>query len=210
MINILKNGTYQVPSLLITNYGQLGITEKEVMLLIYLMNTDTMFNPKSIGNMIHMELPEILEFMNSLESKGLVKLEMRNNKGVREEHVNIDGLYEKLAFTLVQEPQKKEATTTLFDAFETEFARPLSPIEYELINGWKENDFSDEMIVLALKEAVYNGVTNLRYIDKILYEWKKKGIQTKEQVEKSKVKFQAKKESNKQELFDYDWLEDNA
>ena len=85
----------------------------------------------------------------------------------------------------------------------------MSPIEYELINGWKENDFSDELITLALKEAVYNGVTNLRYIDKILYEWKKKGIRTKEQVEQSRVAFKSKKEE-KQELFDYDWLDDNA
>ena len=49
-------------------------------------------------------------------------------------------------------------------------------MEYEIINAWLEKSYSEEMIIGALKEAVYNGVNNLRYIDKILYEWSKKGF----------------------------------
>ena len=58
---------------------------------------------------------------------------------------------------------------------------------------------------MALKEAVFNGVSNLRYIDKILYEWKKKGLNSKEDVENNRLQFQQKK-VEKKELFDYDWL----
>ena len=49
----------------------------------------------------------------------------------------------------------------------------------------------------------------INYIDKILYEWGKKGIKTKLDVENNRKNFkenQSKKE--KLELFDYDWLED--
>ena len=62
------------------------------------------------------------------------------------------------------------------------------------------------MITLALKEATYNGVSSLRYIDKIIYEWGKKGIKTKEQVEKDRKQFKNNENNNKKELFDYDWL----
>lgn len=209
IIHILEHGTYQIPSLLITNYKELKISDIEFITLIYLMNTDSMFAPKEIGNALQLSLEEVLETISSLESKGFIKIEMKKRREVREEHINLEGIYQKLAFSYVEEPKEKESTSNLFTTFETEFARPLSPIEYELINGWKENDFTDELIILALKEAVYNGVTNLRYIDKILYEWKKKGIRTKEQVEQSRVTFKSKKEE-KQELFDYDWLDDNA
>jgi len=41
-----------------------------------------------------------------------------------------------------------------------------------------------------------------------LYEWKKKGFQTKQDVEKDRANYQAKK-VEKKELFDYDWLNDN-
>ena len=53
-------------------------------------------------------------------------------------------------------------------------------MEYEIIKGWISDKFSYEIIVKALKEAVYNQVTNLNYIDKILYDWNKKGIKNKE------------------------------
>ena len=79
-------------------------------------------------------------------------------------------------------------------------------MEYEIIQSWCGGEFSQELIVLALKEATYNGANNLRYIDKILYEWKKKGIKTKEDVEKQKNEFHKKKELQTKELFDYDWL----
>ena len=81
-------------------------------------------------------------------------------------------------------------------------------MEYEIINAWLDNSFNEELVILALKEATYNGVSNLRYIDKILYEWEKKGIKTKEDVEKERKKFESKKVESK-ELFDYDWLNDN-
>ena len=81
-------------------------------------------------------------------------------------------------------------------------------MEFEIINGWVDNGYSEELIKLALKEATYNGVSNLRYIDKIIYEWGKKGIKTKEDVENNRKQF--KNNNNKKELFDYDWLNDSG
>ena len=65
---------------------------------------------------------------------------------------------------------------------------------------------SDINIKGALKEAVFNNVRNLRYIDKILSEWEKKGFKSVDEVDS----YLKKKELNnpKQELFDYNWLED--
>ena len=56
----------------------------------------------------------------------------------------------------------------------------------------------DEIIKGVLKEAILNNVRNLKYIDKIVYEWSKNGV-------KKKIK----EEKSNNELFDYDWLEDN-
>ena len=48
---------------------------------------------------------------------------------------------------------------------------------------------------------------NLKYIDKILYEWKKKGINNEQDIEKNKKEFQKKKLDT--ELVDYDWLNED-
>ena len=85
-------------------------------------------------------------------------------------------------------------------------------MELEFINAWVKSGTPKELILGALREAVYNGVRQFRYIDKIIYEWGKKGFKTMDDVnnhlknrreEKNKDKVISKKE---QEISDYDWL----
>jgi len=211
VVNLIEKGTINFPRLLLLNYKDLKLTSDELILIIYLINESDVFNPKKIALDMKLKLTEVLETVNNLEEKGILSISVRKVNNIREDYINLKNLYSKLAFFVINENIiKEEKKENLFDCFEKEFARTLSPVEYELINGWKEIGYSEELIILALKEAVFNGVTNLRYIDKILYEWKKKGINNKDDVEKNKEKFQNKnKKSEKKELIDYDWLNDS-
>ena len=202
VIDILKNGNISFPKMLLTNYKKLKITEKELIVLIYLID-DNEFDPERIATDLNIKPIDVLTLVSSLSKKDIVKLESVTNNNVCEEYVCLDELYNKLAISLM-ENETESKDTTLFDKFEKEFGRTFSPIEYEIIGAWIEGDFSEELILLALKEAIYNGVSNLRYIDKILYEWNKKGIKSKEDIEKEREKFS--KKDSKKEVFDYDWL----
>ena len=82
-----------------------------------------------------------------------------------------------------------------------------------MINGWLISGTPEEIVLGALREAIYNGVSNFRYIDKIIYEWEKKGFKTMDDVnkhirsrreDKNKDKVITKKE---QDILDYDWLD---
>lgn len=208
MIEILRNNI-TIPRILISRYKELNINEKDLIVLIYLLNEkDNKFNPSKISEDLNYNLPEVLEAIETLNKEDLIMIETKKEDNVIEEVINYDNLYKKLAYLIINSEKKEEPKTNIYDQFENEFSRTLSPIEYELINGWIEADFSEEIINCALKEAVFNGVSNLRYIDKILYEWKKKGINTKEEVEKDKKNFHNKK-TEKKEMFDYDWLNEN-
>ncbi|MEG0380950.1 MAG: DnaD domain protein, partial [Kurthia sp.] len=89
----------------------------------------------------------------------------------------------------------------------------------ETITMWIDEDRHDiKLIKQALKEAVLNEKMNLKYIDRILFEWKKKNITTsKEAVEQSK-KFREHnmKSVNHEKVEDapvkkapfYNWLEE--
>ena len=210
VLNIIKNGTIIVTRLLINNYRNLKINDFELILLIYLLNEKVLsYNPKKISSDLNVTLEEVLIAMDSLSSNDIIKVDIKKINNIREEVINLDSLYNKLGFLIVNEEVSSEVkSSNIYDIFEQEFARTLSPMEYQIINGWLEDKMSEEVIISALKEAIYNGVSNLRYIDKILYEWKKKGLTTKELVEKNKTDFVSKKEEKK-ELFDYNWLDDN-
>ena len=66
----------------------------------------------------------------------------------------------------------------------------MSTVNYQIqgqnliINAWIDKGFSEELVIAALKEAVYNGANTLRYIDKVLYEWNRKGIKSPSDINK--------------------------
>ena len=68
--------------------------------------------------------------------------------------------------------------------------------------------YNEDLILAALKEAVYNGATNIRYIDTILYEWNKKGLKTKEDVDNYLNNRYENKKLEETGVFDYNWLDD--
>lgn len=207
VIDLLKSTNIQISKQLLFNYKKLNITDLEFIVIIYLIN-ENIYNPKQIGIDLDIPFPEVLEIINSLTEKSIIKVELVKVNNIRTEVINLDNLYEKLAFLIIKEEKDEEKPKSLFDTFETELGRTLSPMDYEIINGWLTTT-SEEIVLLALKEAVYNGVSNFRYIDRIINEWNKKGIKTKEDVEKNRQDFK-NKNNKKQELFDYDWLNDNG
>ncbi len=208
MIHLLQDHIV-IPKLLLLHYKQLKMDEKETILMIYLMQEHyCAFNPKKISTDLSYSLPEVMSMIDHLATEGLLEIETKKINNVREEFLNLESLYKKIAYFVVNDEIDETESTNLYDLFEQEFGRPLSPIEYEIIHGWLDGGYKEEIIIMALKEATFNGVSNLRYIDKILYEWKKKGIATKEQIEQNRTQFQSKK-IEKKELFDYDWLNDN-
>jgi len=206
VIKCLKNN-YIIPSILITSYNKLNLTEKEVIFLIHLINkNDLEFNPILLAQELNIDMTEVLKIIGELNNKDILKIDHAIENNIHKEVINLDLIYNKLGFLLVND-KEEEKENNLYDLFEKEFGRTLSPMEYEIINAWVDN-YDKNIIIEALKEAVYNNVSNLRYIDKILSEWSKKGIKTVEDIEKDKKEFINNKK-NKKELFEYDWLNSN-
>ena len=203
VVNLLKDKDITIPKLLLKNYKKLNINESELIILIFLINSYE-YNPKVIADDMDIKLPLLLEMISGLESKGILKIELKDINGINTEVCNLNNLYEKLSLLVIKKEDAKD-NKSIYDVFETELGRTLSPIEYELVSDWL-NDNTEEILKLALKEATYNGVSNFRYIDRIIHEWKKKGIKTKDDVIKNNEEFRKNKSIKKQELFDYDWL----
>ena len=206
ILDALKGRVYQIPQLLLFNYRKLGLSELELIVIMYIYNDNDSinYNPKKISNDLDLDVKKVIEVINNLVEKGFLNIELIKINNVRTEVINLDLMYEKLAFIIMKKDTKKE--TNIFETYETELGRALSPTEYEIINSWLDSGYSEELILLALKEAVYNGVSNFRYIDRIIFEWAKKGIKNKDDVEKNRKEFKKSKENK--ELFDYDWLND--
>ncbi len=206
VISLIKDNNLVVPKLLLYNYKSLKLNELELVILIYLINEkDLTFNPKKISEDLNMSLEDVMNVFEKLISNDIIKIDNKKINNVRTEIVNLDSLYLKLSYLIMDEEEKE---STIYDIFESKFGRTLSPMEYTIIGGWLETGYTEELILLALDEAVYNGVFKLNYIDKILYEWDRKGIKNKADKEKNDTEFK-KNRSSKKEVVDYDWLGEN-
>jgi len=185
---------------------------------------------------------QLSSLFNRLHKEKYLEIQTYQSKdGMMGERYSLEPLWEKLvAFLTLEEStalQETAATSELqettwppeelapdrqkklegevYRRFEQEFGRPLSPMECETIGYWLDEDHYDiQFIFLALREAVISGKLSLRYIDRILFEWKKNGFKTVEQIKDHAKKFrqQSKQKSKEQpeaskEFSFYNWLE---
>jgi DnaD and phage-associated domain len=180
--------------LLILKYKSLDLNEEEVMvllLIISLQNQDVKtITPQLLSDYMSLSVSKIDYIIVQLIKKALIVLDNIS--------ISIEPLYDNLLKSKEEVIREETKKLNLIETFENEFARTLSPMEMETIMEWKQKDYKDEHILLALKEATLSNVHSLRYIEKILIDWAKHGVKTSKN-------HRVEKEEETIELVDYKW-----
>ena len=209
ILNLLQDKPIVVPRILFNNYKRLNINEEEliIIMLIISLGNKIEYNPDIFVNELNIEKYKVMEIINNLISKNIISLDMVKNGRKMEEYISLSVLYDKLLNLVIDNnDEDKEIDGSVFTIFENELGRTLSPMEFEQIKEWITTYKNEELIIYALKEAVLNGVSSFRYMDKILDDWNRKGYKNKEDIIKDKSNYRKKK--NNIEAFDMDWLND--
>ena len=206
---LIKSKTITIPLYVMRMYKEFNLSLDEIILLFYLYDKDNeTFNPIMIANDLNFELVNVMDEIAKIVKKGLLNVATKtNDSGIKEEVVDLSPLFNKITLKVIDELNKDEETNiNVYSILEEEFNRKLTPMECEMVDDWKKNDYSNELIKEAVREATLNGVNSLRYIDKILYEWSKKGYKKKEDIKRNDYKEETKE---KVEIYDWDWLDSN-
>ena len=205
VFNTLKEKDFIVKSYLLKVSVSLNLNLNDFILLIYFTNQEEpTLNIDNIKKYTYLTEEAIMESYTKLIAINLIEITMKKDvNGLVHEVINLDNIIKSVTSDITREHKKNEKTN-LFSLFEKEFVRPLSPMEYEIINEWIRSGISEELISEALKEAILNGVKSIRYIDKILLSWKEKGYKSASDVRTSLKK----EDESTPELFSYNWLED--
>ncbi len=180
---IIKKKDYIIKQEMFNIIKEYKLTLEEFLLLVYFLNQDIpTFDIETISKTINITVNKILDSFTILTNKGLINLNVINEGNKVLEVIDVDYTYKAMVSQIEVNDNKEVKSTNIYETFEKEFSRTLSPMEYELINNWLNQNISEDLIKGALKEAIYNGVTNFRYIDKIIYEWNRKGFKTMDEV----------------------------
>ncbi|PSL50538.1 DNA replication protein DnaD [Salsuginibacillus halophilus] len=225
IVNLLKQEALAVPKFMLDYYKTIGLKDEEMMLLLHVYRFQdegrNFPTPEEISSCMAVSVETCMHQLRRLMQRGYLSIEEKQDeRGVRYEYYTLDGLYEQIAAAMTFETNTAEDEAAaagereLYEMFEKEFSRPLSPMECETISMWIDQDRYDfQLIQEALKEAVISGKLNLRYIDKILFEWQKNNIQTVAQARAHSSKFRTRKRPESEKTAaapkypTYNWLE---
>lgn len=221
-----KEGSISIPSFLITHFKNLKLTESELVLILQVIsyqNKGIDFpTPEELSSRMTTNADICANMLRNLVQKGFINIiDDHNSEGIRYEKYSLQPLWEKLIDQFLfmkkmeESTNKRTSENDVYICFESEFGRPLSPYEIETLSMWIDDDAHDPSIIkAALKEAVISGKLNFRYIDRILFEWKKNGVKTLEQAKNYGLKFRQKnlqqpnyQKQSTESVPIYNWLE---
>lgn len=216
----LEQGAVNVPTLLLHWYARIGLTEVDMMLLVHLMafkekEHNDLPAVEDLQARMSAAPEEIAASLEKLVGEEWIAIAASEDPetGLPYESYDISNVHTRLAAVvadwarqeahLEQEAARAEADgfghgqagaesgqPNLFDLFEAEFGRPLTPMEIETINGWLDKDkFPEPLIVAALKESVFAGKLHFRYIDRTLANWARQRIRTPEEAREYASRF---------------------
>ncbi|UCZ54817.1 DnaD domain-containing protein [Bacillus shivajii] len=230
IIQLQMSQPFAIPSALMTHYSQLGLSEVQFMILMHIRQFEQEGNmfptPYELQERMYIDESNCTNELKELLRSGFIAIEEKKDEdGKLSEAFSLKPLFEKFVLLLNDKQNDKQQFTKqqlegqLFRRFEEEFARPLSPMELEMISMWLDDDAHDpEIIEAALREAVVSSKLNFRYIDRILFDWKKNGVKTIQQAKEHGEKVrqhhekrfqnrtQATPQSDKVKHPQYNWL----
>lgn len=199
----LRKKDFVVKNYLVKVSHKYSLDLNDMLLLIYFMNQE---NPsldfEHITKTIYLTEEEAMKSYDRLLELSLVESKtIKNEAGVMDEIISTDNIF-RFATEEIQKKIKSETKNSIFEEIESEFGRPLSPMEYEVIDGWL-GKYDESLIHEALKEAVFSNAKSLRYITRILVAWTDKGYKKATDIRREKDM-----DNTMVDLFTYDWMND--
>ncbi|RAZ70203.1 DnaD domain-containing protein [Planococcus maitriensis] len=221
----IEQGNVTISQLFFQFYRRLKISDEEAIMLLQIHSFQQAGNafptPDEIASRMSASQNGVTTMLQKLMQQGYLSIRQETADGMLTETISLQPLWDKLVDCLElqahteKEHTQKEQEGEIFQLFEQEFGRFLSPMEIETISMWMDQDgHTPEIIRMALKEAVIAQKISLRYVDRILFEWKKKNIRTSSQVSRHANSFREKniriqpQESTAKKVQFYNWLEE--
>lgn len=175
--------------LLLEYYRKLRLNENElatILMIDHLLGQkNTLVTPDLLSLKMSLTSKELDKIFVDLIERGYLLFDTGKNIKVSLKPLK-KKLYEVFEETLTKEhetkvsEEKMKVLQNIYQVFEKELNRPLSPLEISLIGEWVDNGYSDERIIEALRTALSKGKKTLKSVDKILLQW-----QARDDIEKS-------------------------
>ena len=206
-LSAYKTGNLVLPTELLFHFHEIFDNSDDFLVwqFFYLQNTTSLeeISPVQIAESIGKSVAEVNRSMSNLTEKGLLQYKTIALNGEIEAVFDALPALERLEeivenHSSVAQTISQNVLKDLVETFQQELGRLLTPFEIEdLTKTIQDDKTSPELVTAALREAVFNGKANWKYIQAILRNWRREGITTVAQVE---VKREEREATNPQNI----------
>ena len=192
-LSAYKTGNLVLPTEILFHFHEIFDNSDDFLVwqFFYLQNTTSLeeISPNRIAESIGKSVTEVNRSMSNLTEKGLLQYKTIVLNGEIEAVFDALPALERLdeiveSHSTVVQPISQNNLKDLVETFQRELGRLLTPFEIEdLTKTIQDDKTSPELVTAALREAVFNGKANWKYIQAILRNWRREGITTVSQVE---------------------------
>ena len=139
LVDLIKDKPLVIPRFIFNNYKKMGLTEEELIILIYLINVDgkIVYNPEMFVTELQIEKFKAMEIMNNLVEKKMISFYLEKNNNVSEEYISLELFYDHLSKLMLNKEEEVKVNTSIFFVFEviTADINPLvEPFVKNLVN----------------------------------------------------------------------------
>lgn len=205
-LSAYKTGNLVLPTELLFHFHEIFDNSDDFLVwqFFYLQNTTSLeeISPVQIAESIGKSVAEVNRSMSNLTEKGLLQYKTIALNGEIEAVFDALPALERLDeivenHSSVAQAVSQNVLKDLVEIFQQELGRLLTPFEIEdLTKTIQDDKTSPELVTAALREAVFNGKANWKYIQAILRNWRREGITTVAQVEAKREEREAANPQN--------------
>ena len=205
-LSAYKTGNLVLPTELLFHFHEIFDNSDDFLVwqFFYLQNTTSLeeISPVQIAESIGKSVAEVNRSMSNLTEKGLLQYKTIALNGEIEAVFDALPALERLDeivenHSSVAQAVSQNVLKDLVETFQQELGRFLTPFEIEdLTKTIQDDKTSPELVTAALREAVFNGKANWKYIQAILRNWRREGITTVAQVEAKREEREAANPQN--------------
>ncbi len=175
--------------LLLEHYKKLGLDENDLAVVLMidhlLSQNNTFITADLLAVKMTLSVSDIDKILVKLLNKNCIEYDTSTKNTKTTLKPLKDKLYKEFQISLAQESalneeEKNTILKNIYQVFEVQLGRTLSPLEFSMINEWVNYGYSDQLIIDALKEALAHNKKSLRAVDKILLQWQTRDDREKE------------------------------
>ena len=167
--------------LLLEYYKKLKINENELAVILMidhlLGQKNTLITPDLLSLKMNLSQKELDKILVSLIDRNLIVYDIGKKIKISLKPLH-KKLYDTFQVALAKEQEisadeaKSASLKNIYEVFEKQLKRPLTPLEFSLIGEWVNDGFDDETIIKALNDCLAKGKKTLKSVDRLLVQWK--------------------------------------